>query len=61
MRVRESQGRRHLVCEALRNGEFWPWDFQPIQRAAVRYMSNHMDLNVVEERNRYRRGQRPKP
>ena len=59
--VRESQARRHLVYDALRNGEFWPWDFQPIQRAAERYMRNHMDLNVVEERNRYPRGQQPKP
>ena len=59
--VRESQARRHLVYDALRNGEFWPWDFQPIQRAAERYMRNHMDLNVVEERNRYPRGVQPKP
>ena len=60
--VRESQARRHVVYEALRNGRYWPWDFQPMQDAADRYMRNHMDLNVVEERNRYPRfPEPPKP
>ena len=54
--VRMSQARRHTVYPALRNGAYWPWDFQPMQRAAERYMRNHMDLNVLEERNRYPRG-----
>ena len=57
--VRESQARRHAVYEALRNGRYWPWDFQPMQDAADRYMRNHMDLNVVEERNRYPRFPNP--
>ena len=57
--VRESQARRHVVYESLRNGRYWPWDFQPMQDAADRYMRNHMDLNVVEERNRYPRFAEP--
>ena len=57
--VRQSQARRHTVYPALRNGDYWPWDFQPMQRAAERYMRNHMDLNVLEERNRYPRGVQP--
>lgn len=55
--VRESQARRHVVYEALRNGAYYPWDFQPLQRASERYMRNHMDLNVLEEERRYPRGE----
>ena len=55
--VRESQARRWIVYEALRNGEYYPWEYQPLQRASERYMRNHMDLNVVEERQRFPRGE----
>jgi choline-sulfatase len=55
--VRESQARRWVVYEALRNGAYFPWDFQPLQRASERYMRNHMDLNVLEENQRYPRGE----
>ncbi len=55
--VRESQARRHVVYEALRNGAYYPWDFQPLQRASERYMRNHMDLNVLEEQKRFPRGE----
>jgi choline-sulfatase len=55
--VRQSQARRRVVYEALRNGAYYPWDFQPLQRASERYMRNHMDLNVLEENQRYPRGE----
>ncbi|TNC73043.1 choline-sulfatase [Rubellimicrobium roseum] len=55
--VRESQARRWVVYEALRNGAYFPWDFQPLQRASERYMRNHMDLNVLEENQRFPRGE----
>ncbi|TNC51862.1 choline-sulfatase [Rubellimicrobium rubrum] len=55
--VRESQARRWVVYEALRNGSYYPWDFQPLQRASERYMRNHMDLNVLEENQRFPRGE----
>ena len=55
--VRESQARRHVVYRGLRNGAYYPWDFQPLQRASERYMRNHMDLNVLEERQRHPRGE----
>jgi choline-sulfatase len=55
--VRESQARRHVVYEALRNGAYFPWDFQPLQKASERYMRNHMDLNVLEESQRFPRGE----
>jgi choline-sulfatase len=55
--VRESQARRWVVYEALRIGGHYPWDFQPLQKASERYMRNHMDLNVLEENNRFPRGE----
>lgn len=55
--VRESQARRWVVYEALRNGAYYPWDHQPLQRASERYMRNHMDLNVLEENKRFPRGE----
>ncbi|SFQ97180.1 choline-sulfatase [Poseidonocella sedimentorum] len=53
--VRESQARRLVVYEALRQGGYYPWDYQPLQRASERYMRNHMDLNVLEEQKRFPR------
>lgn len=55
--VRESQARRWVVYEALRNGAYYPWEFQPLQKASERYMRNHMDLNVLEEQKRFPRGE----
>jgi len=55
--VRASQARRHIVYPALRNGAYFPWDFQPLQKASERYMRNHMDLNVLEESKRFPRGE----
>lgn len=53
--VRASQARRLVVYEALRNGAYYPWDYQPLIRASERYMRNHMDLNVLEASKRYPR------
>jgi choline-sulfatase len=55
--VRESQARRWVVYEALRKGGYYPWDYQPLQKASERYMRNHMDLNVLEESKRFPRGE----
>ncbi|MEM7596978.1 MAG: choline-sulfatase [Pseudomonadota bacterium] len=55
--VRESQARRWVVYEALRQGGYYPWDYQPLQKASERYMRNHMDLNVVEDTQRFPRGE----
>ncbi len=55
--VRESQARRHIVYTALRNGAYFPWDYQPLQKASERYMRNHMDLNILEESQRFPRGE----
>ena len=50
--VRESQARRWVVYEALREGGAYPWDYQPLQKASERYMRNHMDLNTLEAQKR---------
>ena len=55
--VRESQARRLVTYEALRNGAYYPWDFQPLQKASERYMRNHMDLNILETGQRFPRGE----
>ena len=55
--VRRSQARRWVVYEALRNGAFYPWDYQPLQKASDRFMRNHLDLNDVEEKQRFPRGE----
>ena len=55
--VRESQARRWVVYEALRNGAYFPWDYQPLRAASERYMRNHMDLNILEESKRFPRGE----
>lgn len=53
--VRSSQARRRVVYEALRKGGYYPWDYQPLQKASERYMRNHMDLNDLEESQRFPR------
>lgn len=55
--VRESQARRRVVYEALRNGAYFPWDYQPLQKASERYMRNHMNLDTLEDSKRYPRGE----
>jgi choline-sulfatase len=55
--VRESQARRWVVYEALRNGAYYPWDHQPLRDASERYMRNHMNLDNLEESKRYPRGE----
>ena len=55
--VRQSQARRWVVYDALRNGAYYPWDYQPLRKASERFMRNHLDLNDVEENQRFPRGE----
>lgn len=55
--VRESQARRWVVYDALRQGGYYPWDYQPLKKASEQYMRNHMDLNEVEAKARFPRGE----
>ena len=50
--IRENQQRRILCYEALRQGRYTPWDYQPVQDASQRFMRNHLDLNEVEAGSR---------
>lgn len=51
--VLASQQRRRLVGRALMTGRHTPWDFEPTQDAANRFMRNHLDLNDVEATSRF--------
>ena len=55
--VRASQARRWVVYEALRNGAYYPWDFQPLKQASEQYMRNHMNLDNLEGDKRFPRGE----
>ena len=55
--VRQSQARRWIVYEALRNGAYFPWDYQPLMQASERYMRNHMNLDILEDSKRFPRGE----
>lgn len=48
-----SQKRRRLVGRALSIGRRTPWDYEPPQDAANRFMRNHLDLNEVETKSRF--------
>ena len=54
--MRDSQARRRVVYEALRNGAHYPWDYQPLRRASERYMRNHLSLDTLEADRRFPRG-----
>lgn len=55
--VRKSQARRWVVYDALRQGGYYPWDYQPLRDASEQYMRNHMDLNILEDSKRFPRGE----
>jgi choline-sulfatase len=51
--VLASQRRRHLVYQALRNGRYTPWDFQPMRDASRLYVRNDQDLGDLEAMARF--------
>ncbi len=48
-----SQQRRHLVYDALRQGRYTPWDFQPSRDASRLYVRNDQDLGDLEAMARF--------
>jgi choline-sulfatase len=52
--VRESQRRRHLVGAALSVGTPTPWDYQPRRDASREFIRNHLELDALEARARFR-------
>ncbi len=55
--VRTSQAQRLVVHNALKGGTYFPWDFQPLQKASERYMRNHLNLSDFEEKQRFPKGE----
>ncbi len=47
------QDRRRLLHQALTQGQYTAWDYQPQQDASQRYMRNHLDLNELEFSSRF--------
>jgi choline-sulfatase len=48
-----SQQRRHFVYQALRQGHYRPWDFQPLRDASRLYVRNDQELNDLESMARF--------
>ena len=59
--VLESQLTRLTVWQALREGKYYPWDYQPLRDASEQYMRNHKDLNVLEKSSRFPPPPMPEP
>ena len=53
--VIQDQKRRRFLYQALSQGHYTSWDFQPKQDASQRYMRNHLDLNELEFASRFPR------
>jgi choline-sulfatase len=53
--VLESQQARHMMFEALKSGEHFPWDFQPLRDASEQYTRNHMSVTDRDQQSRYPR------
>lgn len=53
--VLQDQARRRFVMDALRTGNYAPWEFTPQRDSSNEYMRNHLDLNVVERSARWPR------
>jgi choline-sulfatase len=53
--VLASQKRRRLVSDALNQGQYHPWDFEPKRDASQSYMRNHMKLDDLEAMARFPR------
>jgi choline-sulfatase len=51
--VIDSQHRRHVVYEALRQGHCTPWDHQPLRVASRLYVRNDRDLEDLEREARF--------
>lgn len=53
--VRRSQARLRVTYAAPRNGAYFQWDYQPLQRASEQYMRNHMQIDALEADRRFPR------
>jgi len=51
--VIDDQSRRQLLADALSEGAYTSWDYQPGSDASKQFMRNHLDLNDLEHRSRF--------
>jgi choline-sulfatase len=51
--VMESQAARHMLFAALKKGNYFPWDFQPLRDASEQYTRNHMDVTERDLQSRF--------
>lgn len=51
--VLQSQQSRHMMFEALKRGEHFPWDFQPLRKASEQYTRNHMSVTDRDLQSRF--------
>jgi choline-sulfatase len=51
--VLENQQARHLLFAALKRGNRFPWDFQPLRDASEQYTRNHMSVTDKDLKSRY--------
>jgi choline-sulfatase len=51
--VLESQQARLMMFEALKHGERFPWDFQPLRDASEQYTRNHMSVTDRDIQSRF--------
>jgi len=52
-KVMESQRTRHMLFAALRRGNYFPWDYQPLRDASEQYTRNHMDVTARDIQSRF--------
>ena len=51
--VTTSQRRRLMLFQALRRGQHFPWDYQPLRAASEQYTRNHMDVTARDQLSRF--------
>ncbi len=51
--VLESQRARLMMFEALKSGNHFPWDFQPLRDASEQYTRNHMSVTDRDLQSRF--------
>jgi choline-sulfatase len=51
--VTASQRARLMLFQALRRGNYFPWDYQPLRAASEQYTRNHMDVTAKDQLSRF--------
>jgi choline-sulfatase len=51
--VLESQQARLMMFEAMKQGDHFPWDFQPLRDASEQYTRNHMSVTERDLKSRF--------